>query len=675
MLSRNSRNRLGFRLLWRVLLLSFLFWVIITACYGLFAWHKEVAQQEAQLNEIQQNVVLPLANDVWEFDKTRIQLQLEIISRMLPGSDVRLLMPDGREYHSGLTPTTTTSAQAHRFELRHPKSETALGTLIILLDSARTLERVRKNIENDALFQIALITLFIIALSFFVNRLIVRRIAELSRFAHSLDLTSIDNNSNSLVIPFSSNQQPDEIDDLADALNAMRQRLIDDVSANRSLHAELARKALQDPLTSLGNRAQLSRQAKVLFSEEYDCDAAFVFIDIDRLKLINNTLGHMIGDHLLRAMAERMKSILPERVTLFRPGSDEFLLLIPEPIKNPTVQEITEKIQEVMQKAFEIEKHIIPITVTIGAAIAPEHGREISILLKHANIALQAAKRQGRGSTCFFNLTLLANLTERVQLETFLRGSLERNEFEIYYQPQIDIRSGKLTGAEALLRWSNADLGAVMPDRFIPVAEDCGLIVPIGAWVMHHACQEARRWLDSGLELTLSVNLSSVQLRHAGLTKTIQNAIEDAKLPGHLLEVEITESVIMDDVKQASECLQSLRDLGIRIAIDDFGTGYSSMAYLKHLPIDRLKIDRAFITDIPYDLNDTAIAIAVIRLAEALNLTVIAEGVESIEQAELLLEQGCPSAQGYFYAKPMPAKEFIDFARKNAEIRTPVGNS
>ncbi|MBS1197677.1 MAG: diguanylate cyclase domain protein [Proteobacteria bacterium] len=661
-----SSTRLGSRLMWRILLLSIVFWVAITICFGMLAWRKEISAQEARLNEIRDNAVTQLANDLWEFDETRIKLQLEIIQRMLPGSSIKLNVVNGSEYLNGAN-LPANPAKAHRFELRHPKSTKILGVLTVIPDSSPAMARVRQTLENDALLQIGLIVLLVLTLSYFVNRLVVRRVAELGHFARSLDLTSLDNPKNK-PLPVSSGHSPDEIDDLADALNGMRQRLIDDVAANRSLHAELARKALQDPLTALGNRAQLSAQARTLFSEHADCEAAFVFIDIDRLKLINNTLGHMIGDHLLRAMAERMKSIMPERVTLFRPGSDEFLLLIPEPRKSPGVEEIVHRLQDVMSKAFEIEKHLIPITVTIGAAIAPEHGRDISTLLKHANIALQAAKRQGRGSSCFFNPDLLATLNERVQLETLLRGALERYEFEVYYQPQIEIRNGKLSGAEALLRWRNTEMGFVGPDRFIPVAEDCGLIVAIGAWVLRTACQEGRRWLDAGLDLTLSVNLSSIQLRHAGLTETIRAAIDDSGLPGHLLEVEITESIIMDDVKQASACLQSLRDLGVHVAIDDFGTGYSSMAYLKHLPIDRLKIDRAFITDIPGDLNDTAIAIAVIRLAEALNLEVIAEGVESIEQAELLQQQGCPSAQGFFYARPMPAGQFLDFALKNAGI-------
>lgn len=667
------RTRLAFRLLWRVLLISFLFWIVITLSFVIQAWRKEVAIQEGRLNEIRENATVQLANDVWEFDESRIALQLGIIGRMLPGSDIRLVTTNGREYRAEIPvedPLTSHASETYRFELKHPKSKTPLGTLSITLDPKRMVERVRSSVESDALFQIALMVLLIVTLSFFVNRLIVRRLTKLSQFANTLDLANIERPEN-MLMPTDIERDHDEIDDLTDALNAMRLRLIDDIAANRSLHAEIARKSLQDPLTGLGNRTQLTAQAQRLFNDGFSGEAAFIFIDIDRLKLINNTLGHLTGDQLLRAVSARIKAILPERATLFRPGSDEFLLLVPAPQQSPSVQEIAERIQAAMSPAFEIENHIIPITVTIGAAISSEHGRDISILLKHANIALQAAKKQGRGSSCFFNPDLLASLNERVQLETRLRSALEQNEFEIFYQPQIEIGSEKLSGAEALLRWKNHELGPVGPDRFIPVAEDCGLIVPIGAWVLRTACKEARRWLDQGLNLSLSVNLSSVQLRHEGLTETVRSALEESGLPGSLLEVEITESVIMDDVKQASERLQSLRDLGIHVAIDDFGTGYSSMAYLKHLPIDRLKIDRAFITDIPGDVNDTAIAIAVIRLADALNLTVIAEGVENIEQAELLQKQGCPSAQGYFYAKPMPAAQFLEFAREKAGLKNP----
>ncbi len=665
MFSRLPLTRLGLRLLVRLLIISAVSGLLLSTLYGVMAWREQENLQETRLEEIRQSIVPPLVADLWQFDDARITLQLEMIGHMLPGSGVRLDTSEGRRFAAGHPIAENGTMTIHRIPLVHPGAANPLGTLTIGIDSLGMQERVREAVENDLVMQLVFIALFVMALTLFIQRLVVHRLAILSQFAHSLNLDTLEESAH-LAMPIPEEIRRDEIDDLAETLERMRQRILADTQASRTLQDELVRRALHDPLTGLGNRAHLSLRATALLSDSPSRGLAFAFIDIDRLKLINDTMGHMVGDHLLRAMARRMEAALPERVELFRPGSDEFLLLIPEPDAEPTVGQIADEIQAIMAVSFEVERHEIPITVSIGAAIAPEHGSDQSLLLRHADIALQAAKRQGRGNTCFFSPALLASLNERVQLEALLRGALDRNEFEIHYQPQIELRSGRLTGAEALLRWRHGEHGNIGPDRFIPVAEDSGQIIAIGAWVLRTACREARAWQDEGLiDLTLSVNLSSVQLRHAGLMATIREALEETGLEGRQLEVEITESVIMNDVHQASECLQALRDLGIQVAIDDFGTGYSSMAYLKHLPIDRLKIDRAFITDIPTDANDTAIAIAVIRLAEALNLAVVAEGVENAEQASLLMTQGCPSAQGYYFARPMPASEFRAFARAN----------
>jgi len=528
--------------------------------------------------------------------------------------------------------------------------------------------------DSGLLMLLALALLFALILSLFVRLMVVRRLAALAEQVRSFEPESTQ------PAPACALPEPrkrDEIDDLAAAFHRMQQRIRDDLHASRVLQERLSFQAYHDPLTEVGNRARLSQRARELLGKLGAQELGFVFIDIDRLKLINDTLGHSIGDQLLRAMARRMRAALPERVELFRPGSDEFLLLIPDSSAQPCVEQIIIDLQSVMSAAFVIEFHEIPITISIGVATAPDHGRDLSTLLKHADIALQAAKRSGRGNTSFFNPAMLQDLNEQIQLESMLRQALEQNEFEIHYQPQIELHNGRLIGAEALLRWNNAELGSIAPGRFIPVAEDSGQIVAIGDWLIASACLEARRWREAGLtELNLAINLSAVQLRHARLCQTIRNALTAAELPGESLEVEVTESAIMDDVDQAAGHLEALRALGVRVAIDDFGTGYSSLAYLKHLPIDRLKIDRAFITDIPEDGNDTAIAIAVIRLAEALSMTVIAEGVESREQAEILLAQGCHSAQGYYVAKPLAADEFLAFALANASaVKAPAESS
>lgn len=642
-----------------------LFAALLTALDAALIWRQQAAAQEARMAEVQNNLLAPLVANIRDFDPGRIALQLDAISRLLPGAAIRLDLQAGGQFSAGAKSIPEHSL-TQRLVLQRSGGTEILGTLSISTDPERALAPVRRAVAKDLLLQIAAIVLFAGALPFFMQHLVVRRISALSEFACKLDPETIETNAALLAplpAPLPTSGRHDEIDLLTLQLDHLRQRILDEILASRRLQAELSQQALHDPLTGLGNRAYLSSRAKALLNERGQGELAFAFLDIDRLKLINDSLGHAIGDQLLCAMARRMEAALPEAVEVFRPASDEFLILIPEPRSTPALEQIVSEVQAVMGAPFQIEHHEVRITTSIGVAVAPAHGNELSTLLRHADLALLAAKQQGRGHTCYFDSSLLRNLNERVLLESLLRKALERNEFELYFQPQVALSTGQLIGAEALLRWHNPQLGTVGPDRFIPVAEDSGQIVAIGAWVLETACREARRWQDAGLsDILLSVNLSAIQLRHAGLTQFIRNALEQSGLPGASLEVEVTESVIMQNVHRASEHLQALRQLGIRIAIDDFGTGYSSMAYLKHLPIDRLKIDRAFIIDIPQDANDTAITTAIIRLAEALNLTVIAEGVEKAEQAALLLEKGCPAAQGDYFSRPLAADKFLAFA-------------
>ena len=660
-------TRLGLRLLARVVLASGIFALLLVAVIGLLAYRSEMSARAGQFDEVRQSIAPLLAGEISEKKDANIGLLLTAVAHILPEARIRVEADDGRRYEAGRA-FLPADAKTHEIKLIHPHSGTSVGRLLIAVDPVWAWEQAIDKLESGILVLLAFIVLFATALSLFVRHLIVSRLAILA------DQTSAFEPDSDAPLPslpdLSDDARRDEIDDLATAFTRMQQRIRDDLKSARALQEQLSRQALRDPLTELGNRALLALRAREQLGKAGMREVAFVFIDIDRLKLINDTLGHSVGDQLLRTMARRMEAALPERVELFRPGSDEFLLLIPDASAQPCVEQVIIDLQTVMAAAFSVEHHEISITISIGVAISPNHGQELSQLLKHADIALQAAKRNGRGNTSFFNPSMLVNLNERVRLESLLRHALERGEFEIHYQPQIELGSGRLLGAEALLRWNHPELGTINPEQFIPVAEDSGQIVTIGAWVFATACREARLWCDAGLtELTLSVNVSVSQLRHAGLSATIRAALTGAGLPGERLEVEVTESTIMDDVNQAAECLEALRALGIRVAVDDFGTGYSSLASPKHLPIDRLKIARAFITDIPQDGNDTAIAVAVIRLAEALNMSVIAEGVENFEQAELLLAKGCPSAQGYYFARPLPAAQFLEFALEKAGIR------
>lgn len=667
-------TRLAYRLLSRILAICAVFVTVAATIYGYWNFYEQTAAGEKQLVEVQRSLLPPLADAVWALDDARIQLQLESIRRILPSAGIQLRTRDGKSYVTGQK-LASNAKHTNELPISHPRSVQPLGTLSITIPPEVIRKEVQKRVMIDVLTLLGFALVISVAISFFVYHLIVRRLAILSRFAGSLDLNALDRSTLHLPVPA---KKRDELDDLTDAIERMRQRISQDMLTASAMQRELRYQATHDPLTGLGNRSYLSSRAEHMLSKPAypGQEVAFVFLDIDRFKIINDTLGHLVGDHLLRALADRIRQSLPPRVELFRPGSDEFLLLITEPKAHPSVHEIIQQLQESLTQAFEIEHHSLSVTLSVGVATAPENGTELSTLLKHTDIALQAAKQAGRNHACFFTPDLLANLNDQVKIETLLRGALDRNEFRLVFQPQINIETGAIIGTEALLRWENRELGRVPPDRFIPIAEDTGLIVPIGAWVLREAMIEWRRWRDQGLTIPLSVNLSAVQLRHAGIFETIRDICLEEALPPEVLELEVTESVLMDDVELIAGKLTTFRDMGIRIAVDDFGTGYSSLSYLKHLPIDRLKIDRSFISDLPGDPNDTAIAIAVIRLAQALNLEVIAEGVETAEQAALLLQEGCLLAQGYLYARPLPPDEFLAFAQATqAKIKAPTASS
>ena len=656
-------TRLAYRLLIRVLLVYTLFALVIGGFYAYLTYRELITAEETKLEDIQRGLLAPLAENVWSLDEAGIRLQLNAISRILPSASIRLETAENRSYSDGRALPADISS-THRLAVIHPRSADALGTLSVTLDKSVIRKEVEVQLLANAIALLGLTLVISLTLGFFVYHLIVRRLAIVSRFARSLDLDALDRSTLHLPVPA---EKQDELDDLSEAIERMRQRISEDMLNARVMQSELRYQASHDPLTGLGNRSYLSARSAELLKPDVASqtpEIAFVFLDIDRFKLINDTLGHLVGDHLLRTLADRIRANLPPRAELFRPGSDEFLLLVPEPFAQPNVREIIRHLQECLAAPFEIEHHSLSVTISIGVAISPENGSELSTLLKHTDIALQAAKQSGRNQACFFTPDLLARLNDQVRMETLLRGALERNEFHLVYQPQIDIASGRVVGAEALLRWENDALGKVAPNHFIPVAEDTGLIIPIGAWVLRQAVIEWRRWRQLGLKgIPISVNLSAAQLRHAELLEAIRDLCQEEAMPPEALELEVTESILMDDVEVVAGKLSTFRDMGIRIAVDDFGTGYSSLSYLKHLPIDRLKIDRSFISDIPGDPNDTAIAVAIIRMAQALNLEVIAEGVENAEQAALLLKEGCPLAQGYHYARPLTGHDFVSYAQ------------
>ncbi|NMG74655.1 EAL domain-containing protein [Aromatoleum diolicum] len=435
-----------------------------------------------------------------------------------------------------------------------------------------------------------------------------------------------------------------------------------DISKIKQSEAELERLAHYDPLTDLPNRLLVQSRLEHAIDQaaRHHTGIGVLFIDLDRFKNINDSLGHPAGDESLVSISRRLRSCLRPEDTLARWGGDEFLVIIENLVKPDESASLAQTLIDQLHEPFQLaDGQLVYVGASVGVSLYPQDARTADALIQHADTALNQAKAQGRNTYRFFTDAMSRAAQLHLNLERRLRRALEQRGFVLHYQPQIDIASGRMVGCEALLRWNDPEEGLIPPNRFIPFAEESGLIVPIGDWVLETACQQARKWLDAGLPpLLVAVNLSARQLWQADLPERIAAILKQTGLPPQSLELELTESMIMGHEAQAVERLGLLRSMGLRLAIDDFGTGYSSLSYLKNLPIEVLKIDQSFVRNIPQDRNDMEISAGIIALARKLNLKVLAEGVETPEQLAFLAEQGCDSYQGYLFSRPLPVEAF-----------------
>ena len=447
--------------------------------------------------------------------------------------------------------------------------------------------------------------------------------------------------------------------------------ILRDVTERKRAEERIRYLAHYDDLTGLPNRvlfAQLLEQA-ISEAKYAKKEVAVLFIDLDRFKLINDTLSHASGDAVLCQVANRLIGALARRDTVARFGGDEFVVLMRDCGIPNDVTSTAQGLLAALAAPFVLDNQEYHLTASIGISTFPGDGKDAQTVLKNADSAMYRAKEQGKNNYQFYSSQMNVRSFERLVLERFLRHALDQDEFQLHYQPKIDLTTGRVTGMEALLRWLHPGMGMIAPAKFIPLAEETGLIVPIGEWVLREACAQVRRFQDQGLPpLRVAVNLSARQFAHDGLHAAIVGALEESGVSPSLLELEITESMTMENPDHATAWLQKIKALGITVAIDDFGTGYSSLGYLKRFPIDSVKIDRSFIKDIPGDTDDVAITQAIIAMGHSLRLKVIAEGVESAAHAEFLRRHGCDEAQGFFFGKPLPADEFVQLLARRGDI-------
>ncbi|MDZ4262413.1 MAG: EAL domain-containing protein [Pseudomonadota bacterium] len=455
--------------------------------------------------------------------------------------------------------------------------------------------------------------------------------------------------------------------------------IFSDISHNKQIEQQLQKMAFYDELTGLPNRTlckdRLNQEIKVAHRREEQL--AVLFLDLDHFKYVNDTLGHSCGDLLLLEAARRIQRCVRESDTVARLGGDEFMVLLTGVASIEMVERIAVAIIQALAEKFILQGQEVTIGVSIGISLYPDNGGTYDELTKNADVAMYRAKEAGRNTFMFFTRELQEIMVARLNLERDLRRAIQREEFELYYQPKVDLRSGQIVGMEALLRWPHEDGHMVMPSDFIPLAEETGLILPLGEWVLRQACRQAVVWRQAGhLTLRMAVNLSAKQFDQADIATLIESVLDETGLPPEALELEVTESMVMKDADQAVVTLRRLRALGVHIAVDDFGTGYSSLSYLKKLPLQTLKIDRSFVRDLGHDSDDEAIVSAIISMAGTMEMRVVAEGVETVEQLEFLRRDGCDEAQGFLFSRPVPADQFELLLQKGGyPFLRRVGNS
>jgi diguanylate cyclase (GGDEF)-like protein len=551
------------------------------------------------------------------------------------------------------------TGSTHKFRQEHAAAAADIESSVQTLHAAaiRQALQARSDVERAAAFSrraaialVALAALVGAVAAQVISRRIIGSIAQLLAFSRGI--ASGDFRARALP------GRADEFDILASTMNQMAEAIENSNVLLDSSADHLKHQATHDVLTGLPNRVLLEDRLKqaISYADRYRRLMTVVFINLDGFKLVNDSLSHKAGDELLKVMAARMSACLRSVDTVVRTSGDEFVIILYDQPGNGTqVAPALQRLLDDIARPVQVDGHEVQVTGSLGVATYPADGADAEALLMNAEAAMYRAKSSGRNNFQFYAEEMNRAIRDKLTMREGLRNAIVRGEFYLVYQPQVEMRSGRVTGAEALIRWQHPEQGLVAPVQFIPLAEETGLIVPIGEWVLRTACFQNKAWQDAGLPaFSVSVNVSARQFKERTLIEQIARALQDSGLQARFLELELTESMVMEDLEKALQSMQALRVMGVQFSIDDFGTGYSSLSALKRFPIARLKIDRAFVRDIPGDEGDKAIAKAIISLGHELNLKVIAEGVETEEQLEFLRTNGCDEMQGYLFSPPVP---------------------
>jgi len=545
-----------------------------------------------------------------------------------------------------------------------------LGTIYLKVSTDSVKEKLRSFILSLLLLLLAMVLLSYL-LARIMQKYISQPILNLESISHQVSASQ----NYSLRVPVVTH---DEIGKLSRTFNDMletierRQRERDAAEEALQLNKRRLERAVKDlqylanydSLTQLPNRALCMDRIRYALkrASRTRTYAAILFLDLDHFKDVNDSLGHAVGDELLKASSKRLQELLRDEDTLARLGGDEFVIILNEVEDTEDIITVVEKIVDNFNQHFNLSSYVVNSTVSVGVCVYPNDGSDVDELMKAADAAMYKAKEVGRNTYAFYESEMNELALRRHRIANDLRAAIDKGELSLVYQPQVDLKLGKVIGAEALLRWTHSELGFISPAEFVPIAESTGLIKTIGMWVIDTACADAAFWQKQGhTNIKVSVNLSALQFRQSDLPESINKLLKKHQLTPNALELEITESMLMRDVEQAIKTLQRMKRMGLQIAIDDFGTGYSSLSYLRRFPLDSLKIDRTFIDEVCVDPDDTAITLAIISMAKSLRLKVVAEGVETTQQWDFLCQHGCDEVQGYLVSKGLPGEQFLAF--------------
>lgn len=641
-----------------------------------------------------------LSRSVWDFDTEKVQLTLDALAQLPNIARVSVETADAEHRHWRAGRKNGSNVEVRRYALSYSVAgrDKQVGSLEIVasLDSLyqRVIDQALAIILGNAVKTFC-VALFMVVL---IRRLVTARLEALAqkvrhRVSNVVPATPM---ATALVgVP----AELDELEAVEWVLQHTTEELTRTVTGMQQLNAELACQmaekdaalrdqhaaeakidfiALHDALTGLPNQQLAEERFRhaTAFAEREQTKVALLFIDLDAFKTINDSLGHSVGDRLLCEVAQRLRDCVRDTDTICRRGGDEFLAVLADLSEADATAPMLAKLMERLPEPMDIGGHELHTSASVGVAVYPDDGRDFETLLKKAETAMYRAKEAGRQTYRFFDTQMNVDVVEQLTLRNGLRRALVNDEFVLHYQPQIDIASQRLIGVEALIRWQHPDQGMIAPGRFIGLAEESGLIVPMSEWVLRQACQQGAAWARAGIaNLVVAVNLSAVHFKRGNLEQSVIAALEDSGLDPKLLELELTESILISNIESVLSTLTRLKLLGVKLSIDDFGTGYSSLSYLKRFAVDKLKIDQSFVYDLATEPENAAIVRAIIQMARSLGLHTIAEGVETAEVLALLREFGCDEAQGYFFARPMPAALISDFYHGLQRKLGPTGDS